>query len=168
MELVVGKKTRQFPFNAVVRFRYRLLAALFIGSVAAAQSLTFELGRPVAAQDFRFKGAAFVFRTSGCADPAKLELHASAEGIVNSARRSAPVTIRESTVNHGVYAVQRDSEPGEWVVILKGSCGNLEAGAIVPVGPSGFVRNAAKFYPRAPAPAEIEAALKAFPEGGYK
>jgi hypothetical protein len=53
-------------------------------------------------------------------------------------------------------------------VILKGSCGNLQAGAVIPVGPSGFVRDASRFYTHPPTAAEIEAAMKAFPEGGYK
>jgi hypothetical protein len=43
-----------------------------------------------------------------------------------------------------------------------------KAGAIIPVGQSGFVREASKFYTHMPNAAEIEAVMKAFPEGGYK
>ena len=68
----------------------------------------------------------------------------------------------------GVYAVQRQWDAGRWVVILKGSCGDAHAGAIIPFGPHGFVREASKFYTHPPTAAEIEAALKAVPEGGYK
>jgi len=151
-----------------MKARHRLLTGILCCAAGFGQTLTFEIGRPVASQDFRFKGAAFVFRTSGCADPAKLEVSAIAEGLVESARRSVPLMVRESTTNRGVYAVQRDPDAGRWVVVLKGSCGSLQAGAIVPLGPSGFVRDASKFYPRPPTAAEVDAALKAFPEGGYK
>jgi hypothetical protein len=44
----------------------------------------------------------------------------------------------------------------------------MQAGAIIPVGPSGFVRDASKFLTHPATPTEIEATLKAFPEGGYK
>jgi hypothetical protein len=147
----------------------KFLAGLFcLGALASAQTLTFEIGRPVAAQDFRFKSAAFVFRASGCPDGAKLEVTAAEEGIVNNDRRSMPLTVRESTTSRGVYAVPGTQSAGHWVIVLKGACGSLQAGAIVPLGLSGFVRDASKFYSRPPTPAEIEAALKAFPEGGYK
>jgi hypothetical protein len=53
-------------------------------------------------------------------------------------------------------------------VILKGSCGDAQAGAIIPVGRSGFVREASKYYTHPPNAAEIEAVMKALPEGGYK
>jgi hypothetical protein len=168
MDLVTGKKTARWTSNVTVRSNYRLWAALLLCPLAVAQTLTFEIGRPVAAQDFLFKSAAFVFRMSGCADPAKLEVSASEEGIVNTQRRSVLLMVRESRTNPGVYAVPQRMNPGNWVIVLKGSCGNLHAGAIVPGGPSGFVRDATKFYPRAATPAEIEAALRAFPEGGYK
>jgi hypothetical protein len=64
--------------------------------------------------------------------------------------------------------VQRQWDEGQWVVILKGSCGDAQAGAIIPVGPPGFVREASRFYTHAPTEAEIDAVLKAIPGGGYK
>ncbi|HEY2123887.1 MAG TPA: hypothetical protein VGG94_00365 [Chthoniobacterales bacterium] len=68
----------------------------------------------------------------------------------------------------GVYAVLQQWDAGQWIVILKGSCGEAQAGAIIPVGPHGFVREASKFYAHPPTAAEIEAAMKAIPVGGYK
>jgi hypothetical protein len=53
-------------------------------------------------------------------------------------------------------------------VNLKGACGAANAGALVPIGANGFVREASKFFTRPATAAEIEAALKSFPEGGYK
>jgi hypothetical protein len=49
---------------------------------------------------------------------------------------------------------------GAWVVNLKGTCANANAGAIVPIGPHGFLRESSKFFQRAASPAEIDASLK--------
>ena len=143
-------------------------AALFcLPAFAWAQSFTFEIGSPVAAQDFRSKSAAFVFRTAGCTEPEKPEVTAIAEGIVEGSRRTLPLQVTPST-KPGVYAVFRQWTAGHWIVVLKGACGTAQAGAIVPVGPRGFVREDSKFFSHPATAAEIEAALKAFPEGGYK
>ena len=60
---------------------------------AFAGDFTFTIGSPVAAQDFRAKVAAFVFRTQGCADPAKSRISATAEGLVKGARRSVALKV---------------------------------------------------------------------------
>jgi len=138
------------------------------GGLAFAQTFAFQIGSPVAAQDFHFKSAAFVFRTTGCADPAKPEITATLEGIDAGVRQSKDLRIAKSS-KPGVYAVTQQWNPsGHWVVALKGACGEVQAGAIVPVGRNDFVRDASKFFSHSPTSAEIDAALKAFPEGGYK
>jgi hypothetical protein len=143
-------------------------AALICGpAFALAQGFTFEIGSPVAAQDFRVKSAAFVFRTTGCAEPAKPEVAASAEGMVDGVHKSMMLKVLSSS-RPGVYAVVQQWGPGRWAVVLNGSCGDARAAAIIPVGPSGFVRDASKFLAHPATKAEIDAALKAFPEGGYK
>jgi len=40
-------------------------------------------------------------------------------------------------------------------------CHEANAGAIVPIGPKGFVRESSKFFPRPATNVEIEASLKA-------
>jgi hypothetical protein len=143
------------------------LALLCITSLAPAQDFKFEVGGPVAAQDFRVKAALFVFRTTGCADPTKAVVSAKAEGMVDGARQSITLRVVPST-KPGVYGILPQWTAGNWSVILQGSCGPQQAGAIVPIGPAGFVRDASKFFTHPANPSEIEAALKAFPEGGYK
>jgi hypothetical protein len=175
VEMVAGKKIARPSSNAGMKTRKcRLLpqAALICLSVfslapALAQAFSFEIASPVAAQDFRFKSAAFVFRTTGCPEPAKAEITATGEGLAGGARRSIPLRVIAAS-KPGVYGVLQQWDAGRWAVILKGSCGNLQAGAVIPVGPSGFVRDASRFYTHPPTAAEIEAAMKAFPEGGYK
>jgi hypothetical protein len=143
------------------------LGMILVPAIAGAQTFTFEIGGPIATQDFRVKSAAFAFRTSGCPDTSKVEVSARGEGMVGTDRRSMALTITPSA-RPGVYAVTRQWESGNWLVILKGSCGSAQAGAIIPVGRAGFVREASKFYSHAPSAAEIDAAIKAIPEGGYK
>jgi hypothetical protein len=145
----------------VAKYALTLIAAL-----AWAQAFTFEIASPVAAQNYALKSAAFVFRTSGCAAAQKIEVSATAEGFAGGTRRSTLLRVVES--RPGVYGIERQWDPGQWVVVLKGSCGSDKAGAIVPIGPRGFVREASKTFSHPPAADEIEAALKAIPEGGYK
>lgn len=141
---------------------------LVFGSAPAwAQAFAFEIGNPVASQDFRFKTAAFVFRATGCADAAKVDVSATAQSLAGAERKSMALRVVSSS-KPNVYAVSQQWDAGQWVVILKGSCGEAQAGAVIPFGPHGFVREASKFYSHAATAAEIDAALKAIPEGGYK
>jgi len=142
--------------------RSLVLLAVFAAAVAAHPgAFTFVIGNAVASQDFQFKSAAFALRTEGCADPAKPQITATAEGLVNGTRRSIPVKVMPSH-RPGVYAVvQNWPDGGAWVVSLRGTCGDKSAGAIVPFGPQGMVRESAQFYARPATNAEVDAALKA-------
>src|SRR5215475_8659789 len=96
------------------------LAILAGATLLMGQNFTFTLGSPVAAQDFHFKTAAFVFRTEGCAEPEKPQVSATAEGLVAGARRTVGVRVMP-TAKPGVYAIaQTWSDEGKWVVALKG------------------------------------------------
>jgi hypothetical protein len=162
VEMVVGKKIARSRSNAGMK----TAVLICLPALALAQGFAFEIGSPVAAQDFRVKSAVFVFRTTGCAEPWKPERTATAEGLADGERRSMVLNIVSS--KPGVYRVLKQWGPGRWAVVLKGSCGNAQAGAIIPVGQSGFVREASKLFAHLATAVEIEAALKAFPEGGYK
>ena len=143
-------------------------AACAMAALAFAGEFTFSIGSPVAAQDFRAKVAAFVFRTQGCADPAKSEISATAEGLVKGVRRSVALKV-EAMPKPGVYAVYQNwPADGHWVVNLKGTCNEANAGAIVPIGPKGFVRESSKFFPRPATNIEIEASLKALAQSENK
>src|SRR5690242_11807230 len=112
----------------------RLVILILAGaSLLCGEGFTFTLGSPVAAQDFRFKTAAFVFRTEGCAEPEKPEITATAEGVVEGVRRSVAVRVM-TTTKPGVFAVtQTWPSEGKWLVNLKGICGGQSAGALVPM-----------------------------------
>jgi len=141
------------------------IALCVVATCTLAQDFKFAIGNPVASGDFMVKSAIFVFRTEGCEDPAKLQVSAAAEGLVKGTRRSVVLKVT-ATVKPGVFAVYQSwPAEGDWVVNLKGTCGSASAGAIVPVGPKGFVRESAKFLSRPASDSEIEAALKARTQG---
>src|SRR5204863_5273298 len=120
------------------------IAVLAMAALVMAEGFTFKIGGPVASQDFHLKAAAFVFRTEGCTDPAKPQISATAEGLVKGQRRSVGLKVMPGS-NPGIYAVYQSwPAEGQWVVNLKGTCANLGAGAIVPIGPKGFIRESSK------------------------
>jgi hypothetical protein len=148
-------------------FRLGIIACA-VGALALAEGFSFTIGSPVASQEFVAKNAAFVFRTEGCADPAKSQISGTAEGLVQGARRSLPLKVMALS-RPGVYAVNQNWPPeGAWVVSLKGSCDGANAGALVPIGPKGFIRESSRFFPRAATDSEIEVSLKALVQGGGK
>ena len=144
------------------------IVACAVASLAMAEGFTFTIASPVASQDYMSKTAAFVFRTEGCADPAKSQIGGTAEGRVKGARRSVPLKVQAMS-KPGVYAVyQTWSAEGAWLVNLKGTCADASAGAVIPIGPTGFIRESSKFFPRPATDAEIEKSLKALTERGNK
>ena len=144
------------------------LAAWAVGMLAFAEAFRFTIGSPVASQDFQAKGAAFVFRTEGCADPAQSHISGTAEGFVKGQRQSVALKVVPMS-KPGVYAVSQTwPAEGDWVVSLRGTCAAASAGAIVPVGPKGFDRESSKFFARPAADAEINASLKALTQGRNK
>jgi hypothetical protein len=144
------------------------IAALIMAAPAMGEGFSFTIGSPVASQDFHFKAAVFVFRTEGCSAPAKAEIFATAEGIVKGERRSITLNVMPGG-KPGVFGIYQSwPAEGQWVVDLKGTCANLSAGAIVPIGPKGLVRESAKFFSRPATNSEIDASLKGLTKGGSK
>jgi hypothetical protein len=132
-----------------------------IAALAFADGFTFSIGNPVASGDYRSKTALFVFRTEGCADPAKSQISGTAEGLIKGMRQSVTLNLTKLS-QPGVYGVNKSwAADGAWVVSLSGTCGNAKAGAIIPIGPGGFIRDSSRFLPHSPTNAEIEASLKA-------
>src|SRR5258705_12716683 len=118
----------------MLRLGMAVWAALGVGALVLADGFTFVIGSPVASQDFQVKSAAFVFRTEGCAEPAKSQVGGTDEGLVKGARRSVGLKVVARS-RPGVYAVYQ-TLPGEdeWLVNLKGTCANASAGALVSIG----------------------------------
>ena len=133
---------------------------LAIGSPVAASLPAAQGGKETTLPKKVVKDALFAVRTEGCADPAHAKIEATAEGLVNGARQSAAVRLTPAAAP-GVFVVSRDwFDQGAWVVSLSGVCAGAKAGALVPIGPGGFMRESSKFFPRFTTKAEIEATLK--------
>jgi hypothetical protein len=139
-------------------------------SPAWAADFSLTIGNPVAValpDGVVKKDVGMAVRAEGCADPAQVQITGVAEGSVNGARRSVPVRIVPGATA-GAFAVSRDwPQQGSWVVNLTGHCGNSIAAAVVPFGPNGFLRESAKFFPRAATAGEVEGVLKTL-TGGAK
>ncbi|MBI2686368.1 MAG: hypothetical protein HYX27_08635 [Acidobacteria bacterium] len=134
---------------------------VFVISVAArGETFSLQIASAVASQSFRLKSSAFVFRSVGCADPAKMDVVAKAEGRVNGQRRTVPLKTVNAQVP-GVFGVYREwPSDGVWIVNLAAKCADASAGALVAVGEHGPNREASKFLPRVASEAEIDAALR--------
>jgi hypothetical protein len=136
--------------------------------LAFAPAFTFSIGSPVASQDSRSKSAAFVFRTEGCAELATAQIHGTAEGLVQGARTSVALRLVAMSTP-GVYAVYPSwPAQGDWVVSLNGTCGGSSAGALIPIGPAGFVRAASRFFSRPATASEIDTVLKTLSQGRHQ
>jgi hypothetical protein len=144
--------------------------ALLLASSGWAADFSLTIGNPVAAalaDGVVKKDVSMAVRAESCADPAKVQITGTAEGIVNGARRSVPVRLVPAAAA-GAFAVSRDwPQQGAWVVNLTGHCGSSTASAVVPFGPNGFLRESTKFFPRAATAAEVESVLTTL-AGGAK
>jgi hypothetical protein len=137
------------------------ITACGVATFALFEGFAFIIGSPVASHDFRAKGAAFVFRTDGCAAPATPQVAGTVHGRVGAERRSLPLKLMPLS-QPGVYAVSQTwPSEGVWVVSLRGTCAGTSAGAIVPIGPNGFIRGSSSFLNRPATDSEIDAALSA-------
>jgi hypothetical protein len=142
-----------------------LLCAMVI-EIPHAQQFKLTVASPVAGSMAQFKSAYFVVRTDGCPAPAVAQITAKAEGLAGGTRHSLTIRLGEMT-QAGTYAVMGGWGPGGiWVVNLTARCKGLTAGAIVPIGPSGFTRETTRFFPRPATPAEVEDALKTLAANG--
>jgi hypothetical protein len=147
------------------------LAWTVSGTAAAAADFSLTIGNPVAASGPSSttpviktkvaKNALFAVRFEDCAELDKAQISGIGEGIVDGARVSAPVVITPAG-SPGVFVASPswDQIQGAWVVSLSASCGKATKGALVPVGPQGFIREKIKLLPRQATKAEIDAALK--------
>jgi hypothetical protein len=145
-----------------------ILILIALTASAFAAEFKLDIGSPVAArapgtgtaQASKVKDGVFAVRSEGCADAAKAQITATAEGLVNGMRQSLSLNLIPGGAP-GVYVVSHEwPTQGAWVVNVSGTCAGARAGALVPIGPAGFLRDSSKFFPRSTTEAEIVASLK--------
>lgn len=140
---------------------------LAASSLLHAADFSLTIGSPVAAGLVKkVKDSVFAVRLEQCEDTAKSQITGTAEGIVNGARKSVPVQLASASPN--VFLVQETwTGEGAWVVILKATCADAKAGAIVAISRGGFIRESTKTFSRFATAAEVDASLKTL-TGGTK
>jgi hypothetical protein len=139
-----------------------ILALFYLqAGLLAAEGFSIQIASPVAAQTYRMKSSAFVFRALGCEAPAKPEVTATAEGMVLGQRRSVPLKVQEAQTP-GVFGIFRQwPDEGVWIVNLAGRCGPKSTSVLVATNGTGFIRESSIFLPRPATESDIEGALKA-------
>jgi hypothetical protein len=165
----------------MVRNMKQILILIALSASAFAADFALAIGSPVAAslpgapttsdgtpnQVRKVKDALFAVRTENCDHAAEALITATAEGLVNGARQSMALRLLPGS-GPGVYLVSSGwPAQGIWVVRLIGTCAGAKAGAVVPIGLGGFIRESSKFFPRFATEADIEASLKSL-AGGTK
>jgi hypothetical protein len=113
------------------------------------------------------KDALFAVRLEQCPTLDRAQIAGVAKGIFGGVKKSATV-IFLTAGSPGVYVATPgwSQNEGLWVVAVSATCGTAKAGALVPIGPRGFLRENIQLLPRAATKAEIDAALKALELSG--
>ena len=143
--------------------KFAIAFAVFCSGAGSlgAEDFSIQVASPVAAQSYRMKSSAFVFRTLGCEAPAKPEVAATAEGLVLGQRRSVALKVQEAQTP-GVFGIFRQwPDEGVWIVNLSGRCGPKSATVLVATDGTSLIRESSVFLPRPATESDIEAALKA-------
>lgn len=123
-----------------------LLIAMAASSYAGGFQISVET--PGASTDAQMKDVVLVVRTFGCLQPADAKLSATAEGLVNGARKSIALDL--STISAGVFAIKQQwPSEGAWVLALKGGYNEMTTSVLVELGPNGKVLPGTKLDPGA-------------------
>jgi len=141
--------------------RLKNACALLAAAAAALASpgvFTIAIGPPVAANVPQMKSAALAVRLENC-NAANPSIAGTAEGIAGGERKSIPLKF-VAAPRPNAYVVPRVWPEGKWVLSLNATCGDSKAGAVVPLGPRGFIREGSQYFTHAPTNAEVETALK--------
>jgi hypothetical protein len=151
-----------------------LSGALLLASASTVMAGGFQLSveTPGSAVEPQLKDVVLIARTYGCHQPADAKLSATAEGLINGARKSLPIELR--SIGSGVYAIKQQwPSEGKWVLALTGAYNGMTSSVLVELGPNGKVLPGtrleegnmkgvhAKGARRSWVAADIDAALKA-------
>ena len=148
--------------------RGSILVMLVASSTVSAADFSLTIGSPVAAGvATKVKSSVFAVRLEQCENISQSKITATAEGMVDGARKRLPVQLI-ATASPNVFVVPEVwGDDGAWVVNLKATCADAKAGAIVPTRGGSFIRESSKTFTRFATAAEVDASLKAL-AGGAK
>ena len=117
-----------------------LSGILLLASASTAMAGGFGLSveTPGSSVEPQLKDVVLIVRTYGCHQPADAKLSATAEGIVNGARKSVALELR--SIGSGVYGIKQQwPSEGTWVLALTGSYNSMNGSVLVELGPNGKV-----------------------------
>ena len=146
-----------------------LLSIALSAQAIAGTMFRLEIGPPVAAGTDKKvfkdgKKAVLAVRAVVCDDLANVQISGTAEGVLNGARQSVPLTLTHVDKTEAVYIVSYQwPENGSWVLHLKGSCSNpkAEASTLVPMNKGTFIREKTEVLREPATKKQLEAALTA-------
>jgi len=147
-----------------------MLVAIAVSAQASPGTMfRLEVGLPVAAGTAKKivkdgKKTVLAVRAVVCEDLANVRITGTAEGLVNGARQSIPLTLTAVDQSEAVYAVvQQWPDNGAWVLHLKGSCAKPKAAAstLVPMNKGPFIREKTEVLREPATDRQLEAALTA-------
>jgi hypothetical protein len=148
----------------MVLVRVAVISCLYVlcASPIFADDFRLTVGPAIASNTPQAKTASFVIRTEGCPDASHASVSATAEAVVDGVRKSVsfPLVALPTPDVYAVYRGWRGDAPGRfWVVHLSAQCQRMIASALIPLGPSGFLREPSQFFSRQVTGAEIDSLL---------
>jgi hypothetical protein len=146
-----------------------LLSMALSAQAIAGTMFRLEIGPPVAAGTDKKvlkdgKKTILAVRAVVCDDLANVHVSGTAEGILNGARQSVPLTLTHVDKAEAVYVVSYQwPENGSWVLHLRGSCSSpkAEASTLVPMNKGAFIREKTEVLREPASTKQVEAALTA-------
>jgi hypothetical protein len=113
-----------------------LMLSVFSNAFAGGFQLSVET--PSESSDPQMKDVVLIARTYGCHQPADATLSATAEGLVNGARKS--VSLELHSIGSGVYAIKQQwPSEGNWVLAITGAYNGMTSSVLVELGQNGKV-----------------------------
>jgi hypothetical protein len=116
-------------------------------------------GNPEASAEARAMKAVLTAKAMGCHNPENAEFSGTAIGIVNGERRTVPLRLAKLRDRTMVAVTRQWPAEGRWVIQLTGKYNGAVATMLVPAGPEGVDRYAAKHVRGEPEPEMIAALL---------
>jgi hypothetical protein len=141
------------------------LAAVFtLAGQLMAGGFYLQLGNPDASPEARKAGAVVTIKATGCGEPAKATIKATAIGRVEGKRKEIPLNV-QALSDPGMFALtQQWPKEGRWVIHVEGAEKINGTPAytytLFSAGPAGIDRYHAKYDKNQFSPSEIDAMLR--------
>jgi hypothetical protein len=136
-----------------------------------AGGLTLQIGNPAANAEAEAKKAVLVARVTACQSPEKTKITATAEGVLNGARKSIPLSVIPLSAE-GTFAITRQwPEQGTWALKLVArnpDYKNYATGVVVPFQAGSAQWASIQHYFHEPTDTEVAKLIGVQPVNGGK